>query len=161
MTEPYDAADGPVDPTAGVVAVVLTQVAAAGPLAAACALAGVEVDAAPTPVGAVAVCRRTEPGEPERAAEAISRLLSNTPVLLVVRRDGALAATRWTGGAATTEVAPGLVLDGAPAELEGLLVGAVAVDGLDGVVSSVGMGRWRATRVLASAARAARTSRGR
>jgi hypothetical protein len=158
VTEPYDAADGPVDPTAGVVAVVLTQVAAAGPLAAACALAGV---AAPTPVGAVAVCRRTEPGEPERAAEAISRLLSNTPVLLVVRRDGALAATRWTGGAATTEVAPGLVLDGAPAELEGLLVGAVAVDGLDGVVSSVGMGRWRATRVLASAARAARTSRGR
>lgn len=143
----------------GALAVVLTQVADAGPLAAACALAGVEVDAAPTSVGAVAVCRRTGEGEPEAVAEAISRLLSNTPVLLVVRRDGALVATRWTGGSAAAEVAPGLVLDGAPPEVEGLLVGTLDVAGLDGVVSSVGMGRWRATRLLASAARAARRAR--
>ncbi|MCV2393403.1 hypothetical protein OEB99_03710 [Actinotalea sp. M2MS4P-6] len=151
--------DGPADPTAGVVAVVVTQVADPAPLAAACALAGVEVDAAPTPVGALAVCRRTEPGEPEQAAEAISRLLSNTPVLLVVRRDGALVATRWSGGSATTEVAPGLLLDGAPPELEGLLLGTVAVADLGGVVSSAGLGRWKATRMLASAARAARKAR--
>lgn len=140
-------------------AVVLTQVADAGPLAAACALAGVQVDAAPTSVGAVAVCRSTEPGEPEAVAEAISRLLSNTPVLLVVRRDGALVASRWTGGTAQAEVAPGLVLDGAPPEVEGLLVGTVGVHELDGVVTSVGLGRWRATRMLTSAARAARRAR--
>jgi hypothetical protein len=144
---------------ADALAVVLTQVADPGPLAAACALAGVEVDAAPTPVGAVAVCRHTDPGEPEAVAEAISRLLSNTPVLLVVRRDGALVATRWTGGNAQAEVAPGLVLDGAPPEVEGLLVGTVAVADLDGAVSSVGIGRWRATRILTSAARAARRAR--
>jgi len=140
-------------------ALVLTQVADAEPLAAACALAGVPIDAVPTPVGAVAVCREIGPGEPERAAEAISRLLQNTPVLLVVRRDGALVATRWTGGAAAAEVAPGLLLDGAPAEVEGLLVGTVAAADLPGVVSSVGLGRWRATRLLAGAARRARRGR--
>jgi len=145
--------------SADALAVVLTQVADAGPLVAACALAGVEVDAAPTAVGAVAVCRHTGPGEPEAVAEAISRLLSNTPVLLVVRRDGALVATRWTGGSAAAEVAPGLVLDGAPPEIEGLLVGTVDVADLDGVLSSVGLGRWRATRMLATAARAARRAR--
>ncbi|MDO8107444.1 hypothetical protein Q6348_09575 [Isoptericola sp. b441] len=150
---------GPGAPEGGTLALVLTQVAEAGPLAAACALAKVEVDAAPTPVGAVAVCRRTARGEPEQAAEAISRLLSNTPVLLVVRRDGALVASRWRGGTAADEVAPGLLLDGAPPELEGLLVGTVAVTDLDGVVSSVGLSRWRATRMLASAARAARRAR--
>ncbi len=150
-----DAAAAP-DPGADALAVVLTQVADAGPLAAACALAGVEVDAAPTPVGAVAVCRHTGPGEPEAVAEAISRLLSNTPVLLVVRRDGALVATRWTGGTSAAEVAPGLVLDGAPPEVEGLLVGTIAAGDLPGAVTSVGLGRWRATRILAGAARAAR-----
>ena len=154
MTDPVAARPGE-----DAIAVVLTQVADAGPLAAACALAGVEVDAAPTPVGAVAVCRSTGPGEPEAVAEAISRLLSNTPVLLVVRRDGALVATRWTGGSAASEVAPGLVLDGAPPEVEGLLVGTLDVASLDGVVSSVGIGRWRATRMLASAARSARRAR--
>lgn len=141
-------------------ALVLTQVAQAEPLAAACALGGVPVDAVPTAVGAVAVCRETGTGEPERAAEAISRLLANTPVLLVVRRDGTLTATRWTGGAAAAEVAPGLLLDGAPAEVEGLLIGSLTVDDLPGVVSSVGLGRWRATRLLAGAARRARRGRG-
>ncbi|HMO11855.1 MAG TPA: hypothetical protein PKB06_10225, partial [Actinotalea sp.] len=121
--------------------------------------AGVQGAAAPTPVGALAVCRRTGPGEPEQAAEAISRLLQNTPVLLVVRRDGALVATRWAGGSATTEVAPGLLLDGAPRELEGLLLGTLDVAALPGTVSSVGLGRWRATRMLAAAARAARGAR--
>ncbi len=60
----------------------------AGPLAAACALAGVEVDAAPTPVGAVACAGDTRARRAGGAAEAISRLLPNTPVLLVVRADG-------------------------------------------------------------------------
>ncbi|MCB2178074.1 MAG: hypothetical protein KQH57_19875 [Actinomycetales bacterium] len=151
--------EGDATPGTDALAVVLTQVADAGPLVAACALAGVEVDAAPTAVGAVAVCRHTDPGEPEAVAEAISRLLSNTPVLLVVRRDGALVATRWAGGSAAAEVAPGLVLDGAPPEIEGLLIGTVDVADLDGVLSSVGLGRWRATRMLASAARAARRAR--
>jgi hypothetical protein len=141
-----------------VVAVVLTQVADAEPLAAACALRGVPVDAVPGPVGAMAVCRAVEPGEPEQAAEAISRLLANTPVLLVVRRDGQLVATRWSGGTAAAQVAPGLLLDGMPREVEGVLLGTVTLDELDGVVTSVGLSRWRATRMLARCARARRRS---
>lgn len=147
--------------TAGepVVAVVLTQVADAEPLAAACALAGLGVDAVPTPVGAMAVCRALAPGEPEQAAEAVSRLLATTPVLLVVRRDGRLTATRWSDGTPSAQVAPGLVLDGLPREVEGVVLGTVGLDELDGVVTSVGLSRWRATRLLARSARARRRSR--
>ncbi len=141
-------------------AVVLTQVGDASLLAAACALGGVEVDALDTPVGAVAVCRSLEPGQPERVAESISRLLANTPVVLVVQRDGQISATRWSAGAAGAVVAPGLLLDGAPPEVEGLLLGTLTREDLTGAVTSVGMSRWKATRALASAARRARRARG-
>ncbi len=141
------------------IAIVITQVATPDVLAAACALGGVEVDAVATSAGAIAVCRRTSPGEPEQVAEAISKVLTNTPVLLAVRRDGAVVATRWASGQATTEVAPGLLLDGAPAELEGLLLGTLTLADLPEAVSSVGLGRWKATRMLAGAARAARRAR--
>ena len=44
------------------VAVVLTQIATPEALAAVCALQRLDVDAVPTPIGAVAVCRDAAPG---------------------------------------------------------------------------------------------------
>ena len=137
-------------------AVVLTQVAVAQGLAAACAMSKVGVDAVPSEIGALAVCRSTAPGEPERAAEVISRLLRNTPVVLLVQREGQMTAVRWAGGQQGEEISPVLMLDGAPALVEELLLGQVDPADVPGVVSSVGMSRWTATRVLATAARVAR-----
>lgn len=137
-------------------AVVLTQVAVAEGLAAACAMSKVPVDAVPTEIGALAVCRSTAPGGPERAAEVISRLLRNTPVVLLVQREGQMTAVRWTGGVQGEEISPVLMLDGAPPLVEGLLLGQVDLADVPGVCSSVGMSRLRAARVLVTAARAAR-----
>lgn len=138
------------------VALVLTKVAVPEGLAAACAMSKVAIDAVPTEIGAVGVCRSTEDAEPERAAQVISRLLQNTPVVLMVQRSGRLTATRWSGGSQDEEVPAALMLDGAPPEIEQLLLGQLAAGELTGVVSSVGMSRWRATRILAAAARVGR-----
>ena len=137
-------------------AVVLTQVAVAEGLAAACAMSKVPVDAVPTEIGALAVCRSTAAGEPERAAEVISRLLRNTPVVLLVQRDGHMTGGRWTAGQKGESVSAVLMLDGAPALVEELLLGQVEPADVPGVCSSVGMSRLKATRILATAARAAR-----
>lgn len=139
-------------------AVVLTQVASPDVLAAACALHKVPIEAVPTPVGSVAVCRSTGEGDPEAAAAVISRLLTNTPVVLVVQRDGQMSASRWVGGQQGERLSAALMLDGAPPEIERLLLGQVAPEGLPGVVSSQ-MSRWRAMRRLARVARAARRAR--
>ncbi|WP_182113662.1 MULTISPECIES: hypothetical protein [unclassified Actinotalea] len=137
-------------------AVVLTQVAMPEGLAAACAMSKVPVDAVPTSIGAVAVCRSTAVGDPELVAQVLSQLLKNTPVVLIVQRDGQLRAGRWSGGKQEEEVAPGLLLDGAPPEIEQLLLGQATASELPGTVTSVGMSRLRAARVLARAARAGR-----
>ncbi|HWS59240.1 MAG TPA: hypothetical protein VN257_11920 [Actinotalea sp.] len=135
------------------VAVVLTQVARAEALAAACAIGKVPVDAVPTPIGAVAVCRDGAPGAPEEAARVISKLLAHSPVVLVVERAGQLTASRWSQGEHDEDLAAGLFLDGAPPQVEALLLGTSRAGDLPGTVSSVGLSRWRATRVLAAAAR--------
>ena len=137
-------------------AVVLTQVAVAEGLAAACAMSTVPVDAVPTAIGAIAVCRSTGVGDPERAAEVISRLLQNTPVVLITQRGGQMTAGRWTQGSQDEEVSPALMLDGAPPEVEQLLLSQIAATDLPGTVSSVDMSRWKAMRVLAAAAKAGR-----
>lgn len=137
-------------------AVLLTQVAHAEPLAAACALGKVAVDVVPTDIGALAVCRDASEGQPERAAAAVSRALANTLVVLLVHRGGRMSGSRWTGGERGDDVSAVLMLDGAPAIVEQLLLGQVAVTDLPGVVSSVGMSRWRAARTLTAAARARR-----
>lgn len=139
-------------------AVLLTQVSVPEGLAAACAMSKVPVDAVPTPIGAVAVCRNTAVGEPELVAQVVSKLLQNTRVVLITQRDGQLTAGRWDSGRQEEEIAPGLLLDGAPSEVEQLLTGQVQAADLPGVVSSVGMSRFRAMRVLAAAARAGRRS---
>lgn len=137
-------------------AVLLTQVAHAEALAAACALGKVAVDVVPSDIGAIAVCRDATGETPERAAAAVSRALANTLVVLLVHRGGRMSGSRWSGGARGDDVSAVLMLDGAPAVVEQLLLGQVAVAALPGVVSSVGVSRWRAARTLTAAARARR-----
>jgi hypothetical protein len=136
------------------VTLVLTQVAAAAPLAAACALAGVAVDVVPSPVGALAVLR--DPRTGPDGAGAISKLLKAVPVILLERRRGQITATRWTGGQKGDELPAGLVLSDAPAVLEDLLLGSASVGDVEGVVTSVGLSRWKAMRLLAQSARGMR-----
>lgn len=137
-------------------AVVLTKVALPEALAAVCALNKVPVDAVPTDIGAVGVCRSSAPGDPETAAQIISSVLSTTPVVLLVQRDGQVTAGRWSGGEEVEELTAALMLDGAPPEVEALLLGATDPGQLPGTVSSTGMSRLRAMRILAGATRATR-----
>lgn len=130
------------------VTVVVTQVAAADALAAACSLASVDVDAVPSPVGALAVLR--DPGAGATAAAAVSRLLRQVPVVLLERREGKISASQWVAGAHEKDLPAGLVLSGAPPVLEDLLLGDVPASEVEGVVSSVGLSRWKAMRLLAS-----------
>ncbi|MDM7831996.1 hypothetical protein [Cellulomonas edaphi] len=133
------------------VALVVTPVAVPAPLAAACVLAGVAVDVVPSSSGAIAVLR--EPASAPEGAAAISKLLRTTPVVLLERREGNVRAVRWTGGEEGDEMPSGLLLATAPGVLEDLLLGTVQAAELEGVVTSVGMSRWKATRLLASSAR--------
>ena len=139
-----------------VTALVLTQVAVPEALAAACALQRLPVDVVPTPIGAVAWCREAAEDAPATVARAVSTLLPAVPVLLLTQRDGQISASRWSAGAEGTVLSPGLVLDGAPAVVEQLLLGQTTAADQPGVVSSVWMSRWRATRTLASISRATR-----
>jgi hypothetical protein len=139
-----------------VVAVVVTQVGAAEPVAAACALAGLEVDAVLSGVGVLVVCRDTSEGVPERVVETLTRSLAGVPAVLLVRRDGRVRAHQWLDGVQGDEMVASLVLDGAPEALGNLLLGIETVDDLPGVVTSVGIGRLKAVRMLARSAKAAR-----
>jgi hypothetical protein len=133
-----------------VLAVLVTQVAGARPLAAACALAGIEADTVASPVGALAVLRDVSAAAVvATAAGDLSRVLRLSPVILLDRRGGRIAASRWLGGAQEDELAAGLVLSGAPEVLEDLVVGGTSVRDVPGVQTSVGMSRWAAMRALA------------
>lgn len=155
MSVPDDASSltGEVD-----LALVVTPVADAEALAATCAMAKIRMDAVPTGVGALAVLRETTGDAPATAASALSRLLRGVAVVLVERREGQLSASRWLDGAHDGDLAPGLVINNAPEVLEDVVLGSVTPAELDGVVSSVGMSRLKAMRVLASAARTNRRS---
>ncbi|MFE6969898.1 hypothetical protein [Isoptericola sp. NPDC057653] len=137
-------------------AVLITQIAGAEPLAAACALAELDVDAAPTPVGALAVLRSTGDDAPAQAAAAISKLVAGVPLVLVTRQGEQLTCVRYVDGAAEGELPPGLVLGGAPEALEDLVTGQITVADLPGVVPSASIGRFKAMRMLTGAARKAR-----
>ncbi|GIG38570.1 hypothetical protein [Cellulomonas phragmiteti] len=130
------------------VAVVVTQVAVADALAAACSLAAVDVDAVPSPVGALAVLR--DPASGTVAAGAVSKLLRQVPVVLLERREGKVSASQWIGGEHQKDLPAGLVLSGAPPVLEDLLLGDVPAAEIEGAVSSVGLSRWKAMRLLAA-----------
>ncbi|MFE5338136.1 hypothetical protein ACFQ8E_19655 [Isoptericola sp. NPDC056573] len=137
-------------------AVLITQIAGAEPLAAACSLAELDVDAVPTPVGAVAVLRDTSDDAPDHAAAAISKLVAGVPLVLVTRWGEQLTCVRYADGEAQGELPPGLVLGGAPEALEDLVTGQLTVADLPGVVPSTSIGRFKAMRMLTGAARKAR-----
>ena len=130
------------------VALVVTQVAVPGPLAAVCALAKVDVDAVGSPIGAIAVLR--DPADAATATRAVSLRLRDLPVVLLERRAERVTATQWSNGELVEELPSGLVLSDAPQVLEDLLLHDAPVDQLDGVVTSVGLSRWRAMRLLTS-----------
>lgn len=130
------------------VALVVTQVAVPGPLAAVCALAKVDVDAVGSPIGAIAVLR--DPADAATATRAVSQRLRDLPVVLLERRAERVTATQWSNGELVEELPSGLVLSDAPQVLEDLLLHDAPVDQLDGVVTSVGLSRWRAMRLLTS-----------
>ncbi|WP_251150769.1 hypothetical protein [Cellulosimicrobium sp. Marseille-Q4280] len=134
----------------------VTQIAGAEPLAAACSLAQVEADVVATDVGAVAVLRDRTGDAPALAAAALSTLVKGVPLILVERRGEQLTMTRWSDGAVGDALAPGLVLGGAPEALEDLLTGSSTVTDLDGVVASSSISRWKAMRLLTAAGRRAR-----
>ncbi|OLT50567.1 hypothetical protein BJF88_15325 [Cellulosimicrobium sp. CUA-896] len=134
----------------------VTQIAGAEPLAAACSLAQVEADVVATDVGAVAVLRDASGDAPAQAAAALTTLVKGVPLILVERRGEQLGMTRWSDGAAGDVLAPGLVLGGAPEALEDLLTGATTLADLDGVVASTSISRWKAMRLLTAAGRRAR-----
>ncbi len=136
------------------VALLLTQVVAAEPLAAVCSLAGVQAEAVGSAAGSVAVL--TDPTAGAAAAAGVSRMLPGTEVVLLERRAGSIAAAVWSRGARDEEVAPGLVLAEGPAVLEDLLLGSTTPGDLEGTVPSAGMSRFRAMRLLTKAARQAR-----
>lgn len=140
------------------VAVVLTQVVVPEALVVACAMEKTRVDVVLTEIGCVAVCRSTAEGEPEEAARVISNALgrTETPVVLIVQRAGQMSAALWHRGAETKQLSAALALDGTPAVVERLLLGQVAVADLPGVVTSVGVGRFRALRMAAGVAKANR-----
>ena len=156
--------DGPLDPfgpdpdASGPppIALVLTPVAVPGPLAATCALAKVDVDVVPSEVGAVAVCRDTTGTAPRDAAVAVSRLLKGVPVVLLVKDGGRAVASRWMDGEQGEDLKAGLVMSGVPDVIEDLLLGTTAAADVPGMVSSVGISRLRAMRMLAASARANR-----
>lgn len=134
----------------------VTQIAGAEPLAAACSLAQVEADVVATDVGAVAVLRDPSGDAPAQAAAALTTLVKGVPLVLVERRGEQLSMTRWSDGAAEDTLAPGLVLGGAPEALEDLLTGTSTLADLDGVVASTSISRWKAMRLLTAAGRRAR-----
>ena len=129
------------------VALLLTPVAQAAPLAATCVIAKVEADVVLSDVGAIAVLRQTTAGP--AGAAAVSQLLRQVPIVLLERREGQISATRWVGGSQQGDkLPPGLVLSDAPAVLEDLLLGSVEIGSLDGVVSTTGLSRWKALRMI-------------
>jgi len=137
-------------------AVILTKVAFPEGLAAAAAMNRLEIDAVPTAIGSVAVCRSGALVDPKGTAKILSEVVPKSPVVLLVQRDGQLTASRWQAGQEEEQPSAALMLDGAPPEIEDLLLGAARAEDLPGVVSSVGMTKWRAMRTLVGVARSAR-----
>lgn len=141
-------------------AALITQIAGAEPLAAASSLAQLDLDAVPTSVGAVGVLKDLAGDAPDQAAAAISQLVRGVPLVLVTRTGEQMTAVRFADGVRGDELAPGLVLGGAPENVVDLLTGAASVADMDGVVGSTSISKFKAVRMLTSAARKARRSMG-
>ncbi len=131
--------------------VLLTQVATAEALAAACAMSGMKVWAVESPIGAYAVTQPRQDGQ--QLAASLTALAKQAPAILITNAQGHMTAEQWEGGQKIGTLPPALVLDGAPHELEDLLLGQVDVATLDGVVDAAKISRFKAMRMLAKSAR--------
>lgn len=148
-------------PAAPDLVALITQIAGAEPLAAASSLAQLDLDAVPTPIGAVGVLKDRSGDAPEQAAAAISQLVRGVPLVLVTRTGEQMTAVRFADGVRGDELAPGLVLGGAPDSVVDLLTGSTSVADAEGVVASTSISKFKAVRMLTSAARRARKEMGR
>ena len=138
------------------VAAVVTAVADAGDLAGSLRLSGAllpdESTVVPTGGGAVVVATVDRAGA-DAMASAVSRLLRDTPVILLAREAGQLSAIRWADGRQGASVAPGLVMSTLDDTVEALLLGRTAPSEAAGGIDVGRLGRWRAARLVAAARR--------
>lgn len=137
-------------------AVVVTPVPIPDALAAACVLAGVGAEVVPSEIGSIAVCLDPDGEVSYKAGVTISQLLKGALIVVLQNEDGQIAAKGFTNGAETEVQAAGLWLDAAPMVLEDLITGTADAADVEGMVSTVGMSRWRAARSLSKLSRAIR-----
>jgi|GEM_PF-469773 len=134
-------------------AILVTRVAFPSALAGACALAGIEADVVGTEAGAVAMLRQIDDEAPEQAATAITQVVRGVPALLVTKSEGQISVSQFLDGKDTGPLPPAVVLTSAAEIVEELIVGAIKPDEVPGVVSSVGIGKVKALRMISEAAK--------
>jgi hypothetical protein len=134
-------------------AVLVTPIVDAKALAGACAILGLNAVAVPTELGALAVLLDASGQTPVQAAKALGTVIPNLPILLIMKSAGQLQAQRFVDYLPPQDVPAGLIVAGASAVLEDLLVGQVDLNQLRGTVSSVGVPRAKALMWLAGATR--------
>lgn len=134
-------------------AILLTPIAQAKALAAACALSGIAADAVDTHTGAVALLHDIDGEAPEQAASILSKVVSGFPIVLVTKTEGQIGVSQFLAGEEKGPLAPAVVLTAAPELVEDLIIGAVKPADVPGSVTSVGMGKAKALKLLADAAR--------
>ena len=128
-------------------------------MAAACTLARIPVDVVSTDAGVVVVLRDPSRTAAQDAARSLSTVLRTLPLVALRRGEesegGAVDGSRWQGGERVADVVAAMVLSGAPAVVEDLLLHRVAVADVAGVRTNVGQSRWSAVRAMARGARRA------
>lgn len=122
----------------------ITQVSDATALAAACAVAKIDIEAFDTDAGAVAVLTST--ADWQAVAAGISGLLRQAPVLVLASDGDQIAASRWIGGCQDCELATGVVLSALPTTVSDILAGTADPASISTVSSN--MSRWKAMRIL-------------
>jgi hypothetical protein len=129
-------------------ACLLTPLAAAEVVAATCAMLHVEADAVESEHGAIAVFRELDPQRAEEAGCLMSKAMVGLDTIYVTRASGQITATHMKDGVLGDAFSPGLLLAGAEDVTEDLVAGITTVADLRGVVTSVGMSKMKAMRIL-------------
>lgn len=136
------------------VAVLLTQVATPQSLAAVCALFKIKATVVPSPIGAYAVAHETSPEKLTFLAANVTKTVGSAPAIMISHHNGQMKAEQWEAGERIGPLSPAIVLDGAPHELEDVLLGAQKADEVQGAVNASKISRFKAMRLLAANAKA-------
>lgn len=134
-------------------AILITRLAFPGALAGACALAGIEADAVGTEGGAVALLHKIDDEAPEQAGQLLSSVVRGVPLLLVTKAEGQISVTQFLDGKDIGPLPPGVVLTTAPELVEDLIIGVVKPSAVPGTVSSVGISKVKALKLIADSSR--------